>query len=47
MAKKLYEESSVQNIANAIRKKNGSTSTYTIGEMSEAISNLTGGWPDL
>lgn len=40
MAKKLYEESSVQNIANAIRKKNGSTSTYTIGEMSEAIFNL-------
>lgn len=43
MAKKLYEETSVQNIANAIREKNGSTSTYTIGEMSEAISNLTGG----
>lgn len=43
MAKKLYEETSVQNIADAIREKNGSTSTYTIGEMSEAISNLTGG----
>lgn len=42
MAKKLYEETSVQNIADAIREKNGSTSTYTIGEMSEAISNLTG-----
>lgn len=43
MAKKLYEETAVQNIANAIREKNGSSSTYTIGEMSQAISNLTGG----
>ena len=40
MAKKLYDETSVQNIANAIREKNGSTSTYTIGEMSQAISDL-------
>lgn len=45
MAKKLYDETSVQNIANAIREKNGSTSTYTIGEMSQAINDLntTGG----
>lgn len=28
MAKKLYEESSVKAIANAIRRKNGSTDTY-------------------
>ena len=40
MANKLYDETSVQNIANAIREKNGSTSTYTIGEMSQAINNL-------
>lgn len=40
MAKKLYEESSVQNIADAIREKNGSTSTYTIREMSQAINDL-------
>lgn len=40
MAKKLYDETSVQNIANAIREKNGSTSTYTIGEMSQAINDL-------
>ena len=40
MAKKLYEESSVQNIADAIREKNGSTSTYTVREMSQAINDL-------
>lgn len=40
MAKKLYEESSVQDIADAIREKNGSTSTYTIREMSQAINDL-------
>lgn len=40
MAKKLYDETSVQNIANAIREKSGSTSTYTIGEMSQAINDL-------
>lgn len=30
MAKKLYEEASVQAIANAIRAKNGSTATYKV-----------------
>lgn len=29
--KKLYEEASVQNIANAIRAKNGEATTYKIG----------------
>lgn len=44
MAKKLYEESSVQAIANAIRAKNGSTDTYKIAEMPAAISAIeTGG----
>ena len=43
MAKKLYEESSVQAIANAIREKNGETSTYKIGEMAAAISGISGG----
>lgn len=33
MAKKLYEEASVQDIAKAIREKNGGTTKYTIGEM--------------
>lgn len=43
MAKKLYEEASVQAIANAIREKNGDASTYKIGEMAAAIAAITGG----
>lgn len=51
MAKKLYEESSVQAIANAIRAKNGETTTYKLGEMAAAIQAIaTGGsgesWTD-
>lgn len=41
MAKKLYEEASVQAIADAIRAKNGSTATYKIAEMAGAILELT------
>lgn len=41
MANKLYDEASVQAIANAIRAKNGSTETYTIAEMAPAIQALT------
>lgn len=37
MAKKLYEESNIQDIAKAIREKNGSAETYTTAEMSSAI----------
>ena len=33
MAKKLYEEASIQNIANAIREKNGTTTKYKVAEM--------------
>lgn len=40
MAKKLYEESAVQAIANAIREKNGGTATYKIGAMAAAIKAL-------
>ena len=40
MAKKLYEEASVQDIAKAIREKNGGTTKYTIGEMGTAIAAL-------
>lgn len=40
MANKLYEEASVQAIANAIRSKNGTTTTYKIGEMAAAIDGL-------
>ena len=42
MAKKLYEEASVQAIANAIRAKNGSTATYKVAQMADAIMALTG-----
>lgn len=44
MANKLYEEASVQAIADAIRGKNGATTKYKIGEMAAAIEGLgTGG----
>lgn len=42
MAKKLYEETSVQAIANAIRAKNGETATYKIGDMAAAIAAISG-----
>lgn len=41
MANKLYEEASVQAIANAIRAKNGATTKYKIGEMAAAILALS------
>lgn len=44
MAKKFYEEGSVQAIADAIRAKNGSSDKYTIAQMSAAISELSGGY---
>lgn len=40
MAKKLYEEASVQDIANAIREKNGGSATYKLGEMAAAVAAL-------
>lgn len=43
MSKKLYEESDVQAIANAIRTKNGLTDTYTISQMAAAISAIEAG----
>ena len=44
MANVLVEESSLSNIASAIRVKNGSTAVYKPGEMAAAITNLpTGG----
>ena len=42
MAKKLYEEASVQAIANAIRAKNGEKTTYKIGDMAAAIAAISG-----
>ena len=38
--KKLYEEASVQDIANAIREKNGEATTYKIGDMAAAINAI-------
>lgn len=44
MADKFYNEQDVQNIANSIRNKNGTTNTYKVSEMSTAIDSLkTGG----
>ena len=37
MAKKLYEEASVQDIAAAIREKNGGTETYKVAQMGDAV----------
>lgn len=37
MAKKLYEESSVSDIAVAIREKNGLSTTYNVSEMGDAV----------
>lgn len=43
MTLKLYPENAVQNIADAIRAKNGLSTTYTINEMASAISNIPSG----
>lgn len=42
MAKKLYEEASVQDIANAIREKTGGAETYKIAQMGNAVRAITG-----
>ena len=44
MALKLYNESDIQDIADAIRGKNGSSDTYTVSQMASAIDDIpTGG----
>lgn len=47
MPKVLVEELNLQNIANSIRSKNGSSNTYTPAEMSTAIAELPSGGEDL
>ncbi len=42
MSKKLYEESSVQAIAAAIREKNGAAMKYKVAEMADAVRALSG-----
>lgn len=37
---KLYEETDIQNIANAIREKAGTTDTFKVSEMADAISEI-------
>ena len=46
MAKKLYEESNIQAIADAIRSKNGTTDTYKVSEMAGAIGAIEAGVAD-
>lgn len=43
MANKLYEETDVQAIANAIRSKNGSSDTYKVSEMAQAVLDIPQG----
>lgn len=47
MAKVLVNESSLTGIANAIRGKNGSTTTYKPSEMAAAITAISGGGPEI
>lgn len=46
MSMKLYSDVDIQNIANAIREKNGSADTYKVSEMAEAIENIPSGGED-
>lgn len=43
MAQKLYEESNIQAIADAIRAKGGTSATMKTSEMASAISGISGG----
>lgn len=43
MANKIYDETTIQNIASAIRSKNGSTATYKVREMAAAINAIQTG----
>ena len=45
MAKKLYEEASVQDIAAAIREKTGGAETYKIAQMGNAVRGIMTGTP--
>lgn len=46
MANKLYEEENIKDIAEAIREKNGTVSTYTVAQMGDAIRDLSVGSSD-
>ena len=40
---KLYEETDIQNIANAIREKTKSTDIFKVSEMANAVANIQTG----
>lgn len=42
MANKLYDEKSIQDIADAIRAKKGSNATYKVADMADAIKSISG-----
>lgn len=46
MANKLYNDISIQAVADAIRQKNGSSDTYTVAQMAQAIAALSGETPE-
>lgn len=46
MSKVLTEESNYENIADAIREKNGESTLYKPGEMAAAIGRISGGYPE-
>lgn len=41
--KKVYEENDIRNIANAIREKSGSSDTYKVSEMAQAVTDIPSG----
>lgn len=43
MANKLYDEAHIQDIAAAIREKNGSSATYKVSQMGAAVRAITSG----
>lgn len=45
--KKLYEEASVQDIADAIREKNGGTEKYKVAQMAAAVRGIASGGADV
>ena len=47
MANKLYQETSIQDIANAIREKNGGSAKYTVVQMADAIRAITASEPTI
>ena len=47
MANKLYQESAIQDIAAAIREKNGTADTYKVADMGNAVRAIQGGNKDI